>query len=100
MNTKKKIPIGVDNFKDIIRNDFYYVDKTGLIVDLIQNWGQVNLFTRPRSFGKTLNMSMLRYFFEVGTDKSLFDGLYISENKSISDEYMGHFRLRLFRLIM
>lgn len=100
MNAKKKIPVGVDNFEDMIRNDFYYVDKTGLIADLIQNWGQVNLFTKPRRFGKTLNMSMLRYFFEVGTDKSLFDGLYISDNKSICDEYMERSRLCLFRLRM
>ena len=72
----KKLPIGIDDFKKIIDSDFYYVDKTKLIQQLLDNWGEVNLFTRPRRFGKTLNMSMLKYFFEIGTDISLFDGLY------------------------
>ena len=68
-------------FQEIRRLGFYYVDKTKLIEQLLENWGKVNLFTRPRRFGKTLNMSMLRYFFEIGTDRTLFDGLYISKNK-------------------
>lgn len=72
-----KLPIGVDNFEKIRKDSFYYVDKTGLIEQLLERWGEVNLFTRPRRFGKTLNMSMLRSFFEIGTDPLLFDGLYI-----------------------
>lgn len=66
-----KLPVGIDNFEKIRRNGFYYVDKTSLIEQLFSNWGEVNLFTRPRRFGKTLNMSMLKYFFEIGTDRSL-----------------------------
>ena len=68
-----KLPVGIDNFEKIRQNGFYYVDKTSLIEQLFSSWGEVNLFTRPRSFGKTLNMSMLKYFFEIGTDRSLFD---------------------------
>lgn len=87
----KKLPIGIDDFKKIIDSDFYYVDKTKLIQQLLDNWGEVNLFTRPRRFGKTLNMSMLKYFFEIGTDTSLFDGLYISDNKELCEKYMGKY---------
>ena len=76
---KKKLPIEIDDFKKLRQEDFYYVDKTGFIGDLLNNWGKVNLFTRPRRFGKTLNMSMLKSFFEIGADKSLFDGLAISK---------------------
>ena len=72
---RKKLPVGIDSFEKLRREDFYYVDKTRLIIDLLKNWGEVNLFTRPRRFGKTLNMSMLKSFFEIGTDKTLFDGL-------------------------
>ncbi len=86
-----KLPIGLENFEEIRNAGFYYVDKTKLIEQLLEEWGKVNLFTRPRRFGKTLNMSMLRYFFEIGTDKSLFDGLYISQNEKICEEYMGKF---------
>ena len=75
-----KLPVGIDNFEKIRQNGFYYVDKTSLIEQLFSSWGEVNLFTRPRRFGKTLNMSMLKYFFEIGTDRSLFDGLHISSN--------------------
>ena len=86
-----KLPVGIENFKKIRRDGFYYVDKTGLIEQLLNNWGEVNLFTRPRRFGKTLNMSMLKCFFEIGTDQSLFDGLYISKNKALCDAYMGKY---------
>ena len=86
-----KLPVGIDNFEKIRRNGFYYVDKTSLIEQLFSNWGEVNLFTRPRRFGKTLNMSMLKYFFEIGTDRSLFDGLQISSNEKICSEHMGKY---------
>lgn len=89
MTEKLKLTIGLENFEEIRKSGFYYVDKTKLIEQLLEEWGKVNLFTRPRRFGKTLNMSMLRYFFEVGTDKTLFDGLYISQNEKICEEYMG-----------
>ena len=72
---RKKLPVGIDSFEKIRSLDFYYVDKTAMIRDLLQRWGEVNLFTRPRRFGKTLNMSMLKSFFEIGTDPALFDGL-------------------------
>ena len=71
MNSTLKLPVGIENFEEIRKSGFYYVDKTKLIEQLLQNWGKVNLFTRPRRFGKTLNMSMLKYFFEIGTDRSL-----------------------------
>ena len=87
----KKLPIGIDGFEKIRKNNFYYVDKTMLIAELLQNWGEVNLFTRPRRFGKTLNMSMLKCFFEVGCDKTLFDGLNISQEKELCEQYMGQF---------
>ena len=87
----KKLPVGIDSFAKLRREDFYYVDKTGLIVDLLANWGEVNLFTRPRRFGKTLNMSMLKCFFEIGGDKSIFDGLAVSKEKELCDTYMGKY---------
>lgn len=86
-----KLPVGIEDFQEIRQFDFYYVDKTKLIEQLLEQWGKVNLFTRPRRFGKTLNMSMLRYFFEIGTDKTLFEGLYISQNKQLCEMYMGRF---------
>lgn len=86
-----KLPVGIENFEEIRNDGFYYADKTGLIEQLLNQWGKVNLFTRPRRFGKTLNMSMLRYFFEIGTDPALFDGLYISQNKKLCEEYLGKF---------
>ena len=87
----KKLPVGIEFFDEMRREDFYYVDKTGLIIDLLANWGKVNLFTRPRRFGKTLNMSMLKCFFEIGGDKSIFDGLAVSKEKSLCDTYMGKY---------
>ena len=86
-----KLPVGIENFEDIRRSGFYYIDKTRLIEQTLNNWSKVTLFTRPRRFGKTLGMSMLRSFFEIGTDKSLFDGLYISQNKALCDEHMGKY---------
>ena len=91
MSYRKKLPIGVDNFEKLIQEDFYYVDKTGMIAELLKNWSEVNLFTRPRRFGKSLNMSMLKTFFEIGCDKTLFQGLKISEEKELCKEYMGQF---------
>lgn len=91
MDQSLKLPVGIENFEEIRKLGFYYIDKTKLIGQLLQNWGKVNLFTRPRRFGKTLNMSMLRTFFEIGTDASLFDGLYISENKELCEEYLGKY---------
>ena len=88
---RKKLPIGLDSFEKIRTNDFYFVDKTLLIQELLQNWGEVNLFTRPRRFGKSLNMSMLKSFFEVGSDPALFDGLKIMQEKALCEEYMGKF---------
>lgn len=88
---RKKLPVGIDSFEKLRREDFYYVDKTGLIRELLHNWGEVNLFTRPRRFGKTLNMSMLKSFFEIGTDKTLFDGLLISRETQLCETYMGRF---------
>lgn len=86
-----KLPIGIDGFEKIRTNDFYYVDKTMFIKELIQNWGEVNLFTRPRRFGKTLNMSMLKCFFEIGSDPALFAGLKIMQDKELCNKYMGKF---------
>ena len=85
---KKKLPIGIEDFKEMITEDFYYADKTGFIRDLLQNWGKVNLFTRPRRFGKSLNMSMLKYFFDVDADGSIFDGLEIAGETGLCKEYM------------
>lgn len=86
-----KLPVGIDDFRKLRESHFYYVDKTRLIEQLLLNWSEVTLFTRPRCFGKTLNMSMLKSFFDIGTDKALFDGLYISGNKELCDEYMGKY---------
>ncbi len=86
-----KLPVGIENFEEIRTKGFYYVDKTELIRDLLNSWGKVNLFTRPRRFGKTLNMSMLKYFFEIGTDSALFDGLAISREKALCDRHMGKY---------
>lgn len=88
---KKKLPIGIDNFEKLRLADFYYVDKTGLIKSLLQSWGEVNLFTRPRRFGKSLNMSMLENFFSVHGEKSIFDGLEISKETALCEEYMGRY---------
>ena len=86
-----KLPVGIDDFRKLRESHFYYVDKTRLIEQLLLNWSEVTLFTRPRRFGKTLNMSMLKSFFDIGTDKALFEGLYISGNKELCDEYMGKY---------
>ena len=88
---KKKLPIGIENFEEIRKEDFYYIDKTGLIAELLYNWGAVNLFTRPRRFGKTLNMSMLEHFFSLNGDKRIFDGLEISKEVALIKEYMGKY---------
>ena len=91
MNKQLKLPVGIENFQEIRQLGFYYVDKTKMVEHLLSQWGKVNLFTRPRRFGKTLNMSMLRYFFEIGTDPTLFDGLFISQNKELCETYLGKF---------
>ena len=88
---RKKLPVGIENFEEFSSENFYYVDKTLFIKELLQNWGKVNLFTRPRRFGKTLNMSMLKCFFEIGGNPALFEGLKISQEKSLCEEYMGKF---------
>ena len=88
---RKKLPIGIENFEEFSSEDFYYVDKTLFIKELLQNWGKVNLFTRPRRFGKTLSMSMLKSFFEIGSDPSVFDGLKIMQEKDLCEKYMGKF---------
>ena len=87
----KKLPVGIEDFKELREENFYYIDKTGLIRDLLNSWGKVNLFTRPRRFGKTLNMSMLKNFLEIGADKALFDGLAIAEETELCETYMGKF---------
>ena len=91
MRKETKLPIGIENFEKIRNEGFYYVDKTGLIRELLDNWGEVNLFTRPRRFGKSLNMSMLKYFFEYGCDSTLFDGLKIADEQELCREYMGKY---------
>ena len=91
MRESIKLPVGIDDFEKIRKNSFYYVDKTKLIEQLFSNWGEVNLFTRPRRFGKTLNMSMLKSFFEIGADPALFEGLYISGNRKLCEEHMGKY---------
>jgi len=88
---RKKLPVGIDNFNEIRQKGFYYIDKTNLICDLLNNWGKVNLFTRPRRFGKTLNMSMLGSFFEIGSDKTIFEGLAISREIHLCEEYQGRY---------
>ena len=84
--TKKKLPVGTDNFEKIITHDFYYIDKTELIAELLNGWAEVNLFTRPRRFGKSLNMSMLKSFFEMGCDPALFEGLRISQEEALCQQ--------------
>lgn len=91
MDTRKKLPVGIENFEKLRSEEFYYVDKTGLIKDLLNNWGEVNLFTRPRRFGKSLNMNMLNCFFSYGADKTLFDGLTIAAEKELCEKYRGNF---------
>ena len=88
---KKKLPIGIENFEEIRTKGFYYVDKTGLIKELLENWGKVTLFTRPRRFGKSLNMSILKSFFELDGRKETFEGLAISNETLLCEEYMGKF---------
>ena len=88
---KKKLPIGIENLEKLCSDDFYYIDKTGLIRELLNNWGEVNLFTRPRRFGKSLNMSMLEHFFSLDGDKSIFEGLKISKETALCEEYMGKY---------
>ena len=91
MTEKKKLPIGIDIFEKVDRDEFYYVDKTGMIEELLKTRSEVNLFTRPRRFGKSLNMSMLKSFFEIGGNPVQFRGLKISENKELCEKYMGKF---------
>ena len=88
---KKRLPVGLENFEQIIKDNYYYVDKTGLISELIRNGGMVNLFTRPRRFGKTLNMSMLEHFFSIEGEQSIFDGLEISKDTKLCEEHMGKY---------
>ena len=88
---RKKLPVGIESFEEFSKENFYYIDKTMFIAELLNNWGKVNLFTRPRRFGKSLNMSMLKSFFEIGSDKALFDGLAISREKELWENYMGEF---------
>lgn len=88
---KKKLPIGVEDFEKLRKEDFYYIDKTGMIKELLEHWAEVNLFTRPRRFGKSLNMSMLKHFFDLNGDKSLFEGLDISWETELCEAYMGIF---------
>lgn len=90
-DVRKKLPVGIENFEEIFKESFYYIDKTDMIKDLLNNWGKVNLFTRPRRFGKSLNMSMLKSFFEIGSDPSLFEDLKIAEETALCQEYMGRF---------
>ncbi len=88
---KKKLPVGIESFEDIIKEDFYYVDKTGFIAEFLYNRGAVNLFTSPRRFGKSLNISMLENFFSIQGDKSIFDGLEISNERALCENYMGKY---------
>ncbi len=91
MDAMKKLPVGIEGFQELRTEDFYYVDKTGLIRELLNNWGKVNLFTRPRRFGKSLNMDMLKSFFEYGADRELFDGLEIAGERELCERYLGRF---------
>lgn len=91
MSVRKKLPIGIEDFGEFSSNHFYYVDKTDFIIELLRNWSKVNLITRPRRFGKSLNMSMLRYFFEIGGNPALFSGLRVAQEKKLCEEYMGQF---------
>lgn len=86
-----KLPVGIEDFREIRRLGFYYIDKTKLIEQLLDNWGKVNLFTRPPAFGKTLNMSMLRYFFEIGADSTLFEGLIFHKERILWKNILGSF---------
>lgn len=86
-----RLPVGIEDFAEIRRHGYYYVDKTQLIEQVLNRRNKVSLFTRPRRFGKTLNMSMLKNFFEIGADSTLFDGLYISQNEKLYEEYMGKY---------
>ena len=86
-----RLPVGIDQFEKLREGGYYYVDKTELIEQVIEEGCEVTLFTRPRRFGKTLNMSMLQYFFEIGMNPTLFDGLYIAQNKDLCDAYMGRY---------
>ena len=88
---KNRLPVGIDNFEKLMKNGFYYVDKTGLIIDLLDNWSEVTLLTRPRRFGKTLNLSMLEQFFSTDTDKSVFEGLKVTGEAGLCDKYMGKY---------
>ena len=88
---KKRLPVGIDKFEKIREEGFYYIDKTGFICDLLHKWGEVNLFTRPRRFGKSLNMSMLQYFLEFGCKKELFDGLEIAKDAELCEKHMGQY---------
>ena len=88
---QKKLPVGIESFEEIRRENFYYIDKTGMIRELLQKWSKVNLFTRPRRFGKSLNMSMLKAFFELGCNPALFEGLEIAGETEICRKYMGNF---------
>lgn len=97
---QKKLPIGIENFEDMIKENYYYVDKTGLLKQLLNEHGLVNLFTRPRRFGKSLNMSMLKYFFEIGNDQAIFEGLEISKDKELCDQYQGKPQGRTYSLII
>ena len=91
MNEVLKLPIGIENFEEIRTKAYYYIDKTRFIEQLLNDSGEVRIFTRPRRFGKTLNMSMLRYFFEIGTDASLFDGLYIAGKQALVSAHLGKY---------
>ena len=91
MQTKARLPIGIENFEDIRRNGYYYVDKTALIKDLLEGSGSINLFTRPRRFGKSLNMNMLKYFFEYGSDPRLFEGLVVHAETHLCEKHMGRY---------
>ena len=95
---KKKLPLGIENFEKLRSEDFYYIDKTDWIVELLRNWAEVTLFTRPRRFGKTLNMNMLKSFFSIHCKKALFDGMKIMEEKELCEKYMGKFPVILISL--
>lgn len=98
--TKKKLPVGTDNFEKIITHDFYYIDKTELIAELLNGWAEVNLFTRPRRFGKSLNMSMLKNFFSIHSDKKLFDGLKVTKEEVLCEKYMQKFPVILISCLL
>ena len=95
---KKKLPLGIENFEKLRSEDFYYIDKTDWIIELLRNWAEVTLFTRPRRFGKTLNMNMLKSFFSIHCKKALFDGMKIMEEKELCEKYMGKFPVILISL--